>query len=195
MRGNRHAAGAGEGEQGSIPACAGKPRRRARRGSPPRVHPRVCGETDPVQVSPHAESGPSPRVRGNPPARHALANRGGSIPACAGKPAGWSILICIGGVHPRVCGETAPRRLRRPLGSGPSPRVRGNRRRRLAVAEEGGSIPACAGKPPATRRGRASVWVHPRVCGETRRGWLRGSDRRGPSPRVRGNRTRALRRV
>ena len=50
---------------------------------------------------------------------------------------------------------------------GLSPRVRGNlflvAPQRVGV----GSIPACAGEPPSSRRRRPGSWVYPRVCGGT----------------------------
>ena len=49
------------------------------------------------------------------------------------------------------------------------------------------SIPACAGKPRASRCRCAATRVHPRVCGETRRRPERDRLAYGPSPRVRGN--------
>ena len=51
---------------GSIPACAGKPSMRSRRGSPSRVYPRVCGETEYEVKEGQSIQGLSPRVRGNP---------------------------------------------------------------------------------------------------------------------------------
>ena len=74
-----------------------------------------------------------------------------------------------------------------PLGL--SPRVRGNPQTEGQLVEDEGSIPACAGEPPAkkvlTRRRR----VYPRVCGGTRRGAPLRPPLRGLSPRVRGNPT------
>ena len=52
-------------DRGSIPACAGKPRRWA--GARPLrwVHPRVCGEALACTVAELRGTGPSPRVRGS----------------------------------------------------------------------------------------------------------------------------------
>ncbi len=54
-----------------------------------------------------------------------------------------------------------------------------------------GSIPACAGEPPAAWTRRGSAAVYPRVCGGT--AWVRLSSvsMSGLSPRVRGNRIQA----
>ena len=157
--------------EGSIPACAGKPGDDTTGTAIAGVHPRVCGETQGEPVEYAERPGPSPRVRGNPGREHESVRAVGSIPACAGKPwrcgrpAGWRR------VHPRVCGETrarptgARRPSRRP--SGPSPRVRGNRRPAAQTRGCPGSIPACAGKPRTL-----TVFAEDAV---------------GPSPRVRGN--------
>ena len=76
---------------------------------------------------------------------------------------------------------------------GLSPRVRGNHESSCAASLAGGSIPACAGEPPAKRRSPKDGRVYPRVCGgtrTTRRGIHPGA---GLSPRVRGNRALAHR--
>ena len=65
--------------------------------------------------------------------------------------------------------------------------MRGNPARVVGVFEAGGSIPACAGKPPALRLIRVPGRVYPRVCGETALLALRLSLWCGLSPRVRGN--------
>ena len=72
----------------SIPACAGEPFRSPDTGAGWRVYPRVCGGT---RLPPEGEDeadGLSPRVRGNPGPAVPDAERGGSIPACAGEPSG-----------------------------------------------------------------------------------------------------------
>gem|GEM_PF-573319 len=71
---------------GSIPACAGEPRRRRWTPRPRRVDPRVCGGADGRRDWIADSTGRSPRVRGSllhelDPDRPA-----GSIPACAGEP-------------------------------------------------------------------------------------------------------------
>ena len=130
------------------------------------VHPRVCGEARSRRFAALGTAGPSPRVRGS----RLRGRRGdggeGSIPACAGKPAGWRVATEVRRVHPRVCGEAAGPRHHHDPARGPSPRVRGSPPGGRGGCAAPGSIPACAGKPwfcrPATSRAR----VHPRVCGE-----------------------------
>ena len=77
---------------------------------------------------------------------------------------------------------------------GLSPRVRGNRAFCAGARRRSGSIPACAGEPhrdPPNPRGR---WVYPRVCGGTPpcQPHSVASNGKGLSPRVRGNRFRAI---
>ena len=50
-----------------------------------------------------------------------------------------------------------------------------------------GSIPACAGEPLALLAGQVFVRVYPRVCGGTGSAWSWIGNRKGLSPRVRGN--------
>ena len=90
-------------------------------------------------------------------------------------------------VYPRVCGETGNNRLPVAQGQGLSPRVRGNQARPKPGALSIGSIPACAGKPPARLAHRLIRWVYPRVCGGTERNQGVVPLALGLSPRVRGN--------
>ena len=131
--------------------------------------------------------GPSPRVRGNPRADPDPESYSRSIPACAGKPRSGCPNAGFRQVHPRVCGETQASCFGPKLFPGPSPRVRGNPEQPAIAAAQGGSIPACAGKP-APGRPQDQEWrVHPRVCGETPPGPDLDDSVTGPSPRVRGN--------
>ena len=157
--------------QRSIPACAGKPWASRRSAVSRGVHPRVCGEAEGRGACDRVPVGPSPRVRGSQDGACAAGDHRGSIPACAGKPESRNMLILRTAVHPRVCGEAAS--AGPPPGElpGPSPRVRGSRRGCLCVADRGGSIPACAGKPPRAAGATLPAWVHPRVCGEAPPSW------------------------
>ena len=72
------------------------------------------------------------------------------------------------------------------VAQGPSPRVRGRPHRWTGSKRSRGSIPACAGE---TRSGPLLPWdarVHPRVCGGDLAKTLTGTQKSGPSPRVRG---------
>ena len=91
---------------GSIPACAGEPRRLLVWRHGQRVYPRVCGGTWGAGACRRIRRGLSPRVRGN---RHRRSPSGvgpGSIPACAGEPLMADILGNGFRVYPRVCGGT-----------------------------------------------------------------------------------------
>ena len=86
VRGNQNPAARASAATGSIPACAGEPRRGWRPAGASRVYPRVCGGTAPSFVAFGGGSGLSPRVRGNLRHRHSQPDGVGSIPACAGEP-------------------------------------------------------------------------------------------------------------
>ena len=65
VRGSPAAAGRRTSGDGSIPACAGKPRSISAPAAWRGVHPRVCGEATSWSRMPPRASGPSPRVRGS----------------------------------------------------------------------------------------------------------------------------------
>ena len=167
VRGNRvpfPAAGLGGG---SIPACAGEPDCHLDAASHCRVYPRVCGGTTLRRLRPMVRSGLSPRVRGNRTDQHEAGMHMGSIPACAGEPAGrvglhWSVRV-----YPRVCGGTGTNVPYAATHQGLSPRVRGNPRLLGQRLPRRGSIPACAGEPDDEWDACFAHGVYPRVCGGT----------------------------
>ena len=172
---------------GSIPACAGEPRRYLSSRGHPWVYPRVCGGTAAVPKVPDHGGGLSPRVRGNRGAPGTGGAGRRSIPACAGEPSSGRRRVGKRAVYPRVCGGTGTFGTAAMWSIGLSPRVRGN----LAILTccRGGrrSIPACAGEPFSPRVSPGPSRVYPRVCGGT---WSTSQRRRpdsGLSPRVRGN--------
>ena len=172
---------------GSIPACAGEPLRTIPSACGAGVYPRVCGGTFTNHTVGLRRRGLSPRVRGNPVSLSSSVTTTGSIPACAGEPHFDLHLIRLGRVYPRVCGGTRITIMAITAVVGLSPRVRGNRSRLDSRLNGTGSIPACAGEPRHPCSGGAATRVYPRVCGGTlSRAW-RGRQRRGLSPRVRGN--------
>ena len=152
----------------SIPACAGEPDPIQNIWLPKRVYPRVCGGTSLTRDTTPANSGLSPRVRGNPASAADVARRRGSIPACAGEPQAGSGTVIERRVYPRVCGGTTFCGVRKAICGGLSPRVRGNLESLTQEQVTARSIPACAGEPI-----RASIAL-PELY--------------GLSPRVRGNR-------
>ena len=188
MRGNRHGSVCRRSARGSIPASAGKPKRRSTPWEPARVYPRECGETGGAGAGIPAPPGLSPRVRGNRSGIVADRLLPGSIPASAGKPEARATSSHSGRVYPRECGETSCRLPRLHPGSGLSPRVRGNRQPGPWQARWAGSIPASAGKPALYAYYRGSLRVYPRECGETAAKPLLSCSNGGLSPRVRGNR-------
>ncbi len=158
--------------RGSSPRVRGTPESALRPPVPPPVHPRVCGE-------------------------HLMLARGDSItdrfiPACAGN----TVCIFANGaaspVHPRVCGEHRTRGFRSGPMCGSSPRVRGTRHRDRRDHDFDRFIPACAGNTSHGDVQARHPTVHPRVCGEHPRLYVRRPAHDGSSPRVRG--TRVLRR-
>ena len=86
VRGNRHFELLAHAAAGSIPACAGEPRRRKSSGALWEVYPRVCGGTDKESYITSISEGLSPRVRGNRTANWPTPPPPWSIPACAGEP-------------------------------------------------------------------------------------------------------------
>ena len=167
MRGNLLSSFVQSTVVGSIPACAGEPIRRWLQGRDSGVYPRVCGGTRDEQDSILSAAGLSPRVRGNEVIKGILflgaglsprvrGNRSrppsgddspGSIPACAGEPLSRSAPSALNRVYPRVCGGTNSSVQPFSLGSGLSPRVRGNPRCPQNWQTPPRSIPACAGEP------------------------------------------------
>ena len=170
-----------------IPACAGNSFSQGKagtviNGSSPRVRgtpgedgvgiewirfiPACAGNSPKVVVDDAIVYGSSPRVRGT---RRRSTGRSSAlrfIPACAGNSAApwWR---CPGTpVHPRVCGELAPKSPGHAAGCGSSPRVRGTPSTALVRRKTKRFIPACAGNSCRTPRKTETLPVHPRVCGE-----------------------------
>ena len=173
---------------GLIPARAGKTRR-GRATHPCRTaHPRACGENVRSKAKPRARPGSSPRVRGKRAGGEAVDDRGGLIPARAGKTRTPARLHTMEPAHPRACGENAYEWVKNLFSGGSSPRVRGKLVKDAVFLCGGRLIPACAGKTASRRCGRRRARAHPRVCGENLgcRVLERGTG--GSSPRVRGKR-------
>ena len=106
VRGNPGCKSTGIIPMRSIPACAGEPNLPVHCRTLPRVYPRVCGGTSPIEWARYTYRGLSPRVRGNPEMYlHPCASMR-SIPACAGEPSLSDVLPRSIGVYPRVCGGT-----------------------------------------------------------------------------------------
>ena len=187
VRGNQVPTPWHSGAERSIPACAGEPGPPREIWYTPAVYPRVCGGTSNASTCTRTTIGLSPRVRGNqvPTPWHSGAER--SIPACAGEPVVRPLASVASPVYPRVCGGTGSFSTPTSPTCGLSPRVRGNQRLAAVARLVGGSIPACAGEPPAASCPSKWVRVYPRVCGGTPVKALVVAASSGLSPRVRGN--------
>ena len=147
VRGN-HAHWQGQIDVGrSIPACAGEPIHVRYYGDFAGVYPRVCGGTTETRGGILANSGLSPRVRGNLRSPILGERCVGSIPACAGEPRATRPGQRRPQVYPRVCGGTVSVMAYGRTHGGLSPRVRGNPAARACTGGRVRSIPACAGEP------------------------------------------------
>ena len=192
MRGNPRPYIPPQEHKRSIPACAGEPLAHAQPVDVVPVYPRVCGGTTIARLWCREARGLSPRVRGNHDPASSYEPLDGSIPACAGEPRFSASAARSRQVYPRVCGGTPDVDfIGRPI-YGLSPRVRGNRGRHRKAGRPPGSIPACAGEPGQTPKGRPTPGVYPRVCGGTHPPLAGMELSVGLSPRVRGNPCRPL---
>ena len=176
---------------GIIPACAGNTSTNSASVSPPRDHPRVCGEHADRAGRGDVMSGSSPRVRGTPRLDGQAGSRLGIIPACAGNTTCRAAVSPCGWDHPRVCGEHPLSIASRTAVLGSSPRVRGTRYRHIVEVVKDGIIPACAGNTRLTSRVTLSSWDHPRVCGEHFLKLCGTLALTGSSPHVRGTRRKS----
>ena len=171
----------------SIPAWAGEPRRRDRRGIRAAVYPRVGGGASGPLTAGAWVPGLSPRGRGSLSADRLLGRTNGSIPAWAGEPARTRQSPVPGQVYPRVGGGATSMRIGRANPWGLSPRGRGSRSTSKCRHQPPRSIPAWAGEPARRAATAARDRVYPRVGGGASVGavhlWRRG----GLSPRGRGS--------
>ena len=173
-----------------------------------KVYPRACGGTDVCSPDGLSHLGLSPRLRGEPSAialestrnevypracggthsrnsRHHTNPR--SIPAPAGEPPRGFRILGPNPVYPRACGGTCRWESRCCRTPGLSPRLRGNRLANESYSSSLRSIPAPAGEPGAAPA-RPRQWaVYPRACGGTARSSAYWGQRKGLSPRLRGN--------
>ena len=188
LRGNRILRSYHRGQWRSIPAPAGEPITQGLTTWRIKVYPRACGGTGAVVRSSNANSGLSPRLRGNPwqPGRGQVYP--GSIPAPAGEPIFTVSPAMLRPVYPRACGGTPWLPIPSGGSAGLSPRLRGNRGVGEIQPDPGRSIPAPAGEPLPRVKWSAGRQVYPRACGGTPRNARNRGRRRGLSPRLRGNR-------
>ena len=158
-------------------ACGGTPTCRARAPSK-WVYPRACGGTVDAALTHQRTTGLSPARAGEPKSVWADDDYPEVYPrACGGTvSASRSTVRCE--VYPRALRGNRQRAIDggRWIDDGLSPRVRGNRQRAIRVATNLmiGSIPARAGKPPASSYGSgpSTMRVYPRACGGAPSGQL-----------------------
>ena len=127
VRGNQDRSRSEGREEGSIPACTGKPLTSTRSLAGTWVYPRMYGETPNAPSTQGPMKGLSPHVRGNPVDTLLSLSDHGSIPACTGKPKTSTSTRTSHQVYPRMYGETSVQPRAASCLDGLSPRVRGNR--------------------------------------------------------------------
>ena len=147
-------------------ACAGKSTGCSCVPSPPRDHPRVCGEKPMPSPFPLPSWGSPPRVRGKVARLVRLLAASRITPACAGKSRRPGTGQAAGRDHPRVCGEKNLILQSTGNGRGSPPRVRGKVPNPRLAQFIRRITPACAGKRPLPAARVSGYWDHPRVCGE-----------------------------
>ena len=151
------------------------------------VYPRVCGGTHADAECKDECRGLSPRVRGNHYGSQRTAVVAGSIPACAGEPAGDGRGQWASEVYPRVCGGTTSLDISRQALCGLSRVCGGTAARRRICCLLSGLSPRVRGNPLTPAQYRCLVGVYPRVCGGTAFPPGCPLSSCGLSPRVRGN--------
>ncbi len=174
-------------DTGSIPAGAGEPQQAALLLVNNGVDPRGCGGAVPTNSRYTLDEGRSPRVRGSRNSCLGDPRHRGSIPAGAGEPSEYEIVLPESEVDPRGCGGAVRIRNRSTRIRGRSPRVRGSPIPGHACSLGRGSIPAGAGEPPSVTMIANMRRVDPRGCGGAYVPLLASLNDAGRSPRVRGS--------
>ena len=150
------------------------------------VHPRACGERSLKKAKFGSDDGSSPRLRGTAKPKRQQLDPVRFIPAPAGN--GLQTAKRNGSlpVHPRACGEriSSSGPIQAVIGS--SPRLRGTAAHHRHEALARRFIPAPAGNGGGDFAHLGCATVHPRACGERRRGLCTSGVRNGSSPRLRG---------
>ena len=155
----------------------------------------MCGAARGGSVVHISIPGLSPRVRGSHLRAGSPQRSQGSIPTCAGQPLGLQDRLHPREVYPHVCGAAVTQGNEQRNIMGLSPRVRGSHAYRAPKPSLRGSIPTCAGQPPASWPFQASAEVYPHVCGAA---WSRNvicPIVLGLSPRVRGSPVESPKRI
>ena len=174
------------GHEGSSPLVRGARCRSARSLCQRWDHPRSCGEHRLVLAGHRQGRGSSPLVRGAPSRCARCASWTRIIPARAGSTFRQGRAHLPARDHPRSCGEHARYWQTCRPEEGSSPLVRGAHDIRVHDMRQTGIIPARAGSTSSAKWWTASMWDHPRSCGEHARLALFALPRPGSSPLVRG---------
>ena len=208
MRGKRQHSLRLPQRSGITPAHAGKTGTSSNSESPPRDHPRACGENAAATRTERVGRGSPPRMRGKLPLRSSVRQRIGITPAHAGKhdaegrarqvpgitPAHagktftFKAFFRISRDHPRACGENFSLPHDFQPWSGSPPRMRGKQDPQLPLRLISGITPAHAGKTLLCSSRADTLRDHPRACGENASRPLPERTVSGSPPRMRGKR-------
>ena len=174
--------------EGSSPLARGAPRRPRRRHPTSPAHPRWRGAHDPLPRVAEVGEGSSPLARGAPASAATCTPPTGLIPAGAGRTTVRRRRRQWPTAHPRWRGAHVAVMVIFICVGGSSPLARGARGRREHEVEQGGLIPAGAGRTPSATASAACTWAHPRWRGAhpSCSDWRARS--RGSSPLARGAR-------
>ena len=148
------------------PAYAGKSKSLPSLHIGSRDHPRVCGEKHCTSTPIALVSGSPPHVRGKVQPERDVQDAARITPAYAGKSMAHLHPACVGGDHPRVCGEKPLVSFVADFSRGSPPRMRGKGSGTLPHYDHQGITPAYAGKRPPAARWNSLAEDHPRMCGE-----------------------------
>ena len=112
--------------------------------------------------------GLSPLARGSPDRGLRQRDLVGPIPARAGQPRDYSLIIHGAAAYPRSRGAALIKDAEDDIEQGLSPLARGSRHRRTSVADSAGPIPARAGQPRTCGRRSTPIRAYPRSRGAAR---------------------------
>ena len=186
MRGKVSAPGCLPSPGGITPAHAGKSCPPGFPKSPPRDHPRACGEKLGMLETQGRTKGSPPRMRGKAALPHRYGPHSRITPAHAGKRYRVPCPLGSSGDHPRACGEKG---LSGPCaggGQGSPPRMRGKVCVGFPIFLTFGITPAHAGKRIRTASMNSPERDHPRACGEKEKICFLSGQAMGSPPRMRG---------
>ena len=151
---------------GSPPRMRGKDVPDDKEASGHGITPAYAGKSIRAYVKIWNEWGSPPRMRGKVTQQLPVVQQYGITPAYAGKRS-WNVRDQTEKEdHPRVCGEKRKTGKTRRVVWGSPPRMRGKEGNKNLVQDEERITPAYAGKRPCLTCVLATLWDHPRVCGE-----------------------------